>query len=126
MTENSNCDQIRYRLIDHQNDLMTAHTRIIPARQEVQHFKRQVSDLESQIRNAELQAIAGRVAPRALGPGGFAVSALNSFETNVRIGRLNDELTRAEAGLSDAEADIRKFEGDIRSTEAEYSRSGCS
>ena len=79
MTGNSNCDQIRRQLNDQQNDLMAAHTRIIPARQDVQRFERQVSDLERQIRNAELQAVAGRVAPRALGPGGFAVSALKFY-----------------------------------------------
>ena len=111
---------------------MEAHTRIIPARQDVQRFERQVSDLESRIRNAEIQAVAGRVAPRALGPGGFAVSALNTIETDIRIGRLNDELGRAEANLrqaenqlEEAEKSVREFEGHINSTEAEMARSGC-
>ena len=132
LTGNSNCDQIRRRLNNQQNDLIAAHTRIIPARQEVQHFERQVSDLKSQIRNAELQAVAGRVAPRALGPGGVAVSTLNLFETDIRIGRLNGELSRAEANFRDAngqlesaENQIRAFESHIDSTEAELSRSGC-
>lgn len=132
MTGNSNCDQIRRRLNNKPNDLMAAHTRIIPARQEVQHFERQVSDLKSQIRNAELQAVAGRVAPRALGPGGVAVSTLSLFETDIRIGRLNGELSRAEANFRDAngqlesaENQIRAFESHIDSTEAELSRSGC-
>ncbi len=111
---------------------MAAHTRIIPARQDVQRFERQVSDLERQIRNAELQAVAGRVAPRALGPGGFAVSALNSIESDIRIGRLNDELNRTESNLrqandqlESAESKIRALESHIISSEAELSRSNC-
>ena len=74
MTENSICEQIRVRLYDHQNNLMTAHARIIPARQDVEHFERQVSDLKSQTRTADAAATSGQAARHATDPGGLAVT----------------------------------------------------
>jgi peptidoglycan hydrolase CwlO-like protein len=126
------CESIRYRIIDFTNDLMTAQSRIFSAREKVQKFEQQVSDLESKILIAELQAVASRGAVRALGLGGAAVTALSSIEAEIRVSRLNDELNRAEANLTqattnfeDAEGKVRQFEGDIRTAEADFARTGC-
>lgn len=127
-----NCDDIRYQLIDQRNKLMTAHTLIIPARQERDRLQRLLDDLENRIQNARLDAQVGRTAPRALGPGGFAVSALSTLESEIRIGRLEGELVRTEADLAnaernfeDAESQVRALESTIRATEAELRRNGC-
>ena len=65
-------------------------------------------------------------------PGGFAVSGLSKLESEIRIGRLEEERSRAGAGLANAESDfddagslVIVVESTIRATEAELRRNGC-
>ncbi len=132
MKEDAACGRLRNNLIDHRNDLMKAQIEIFDARQERSRLERRVSDLENQISATRSRSVVGRLAPRAFGPGGYAVSALNSIDTDIRIGRLEGEFATAKAGLARAEEhlttverNIREYESLIPQTEQELMRRGC-
>ena len=132
MAQHVDCERFERILARQQNELMSAKPKAFRARQEQNRLRDKISELQQEIDIARFEATASRAAPRVLGPGGVLVTGLSFLTTDIRIGRLEDEISNLRGRLRYAENTLRTFEdeitnleGNIPRTERELSSRGC-
>jgi len=132
MSESNLCRTLRNTLLNHQNALQPARTKVHRVNAEIMRLEKLISDIENQIRIAEQEATimgAARKLGKRLGP---LVAVLGKTEAAIRLSRLKSDklyakadLDRAKTELMDAEEKVDEYIYGINLTSGEMQREGC-
>ena len=132
MPESELCGTLRNTLLNHQNALQPAQTKLHRLYTEIRRLEKQIPDLENQIRianeGATIMGTARKLGKR-LGP---LIAVLGKTEAAIKVPRLESEVRfakaehdRAKTELEQVENKIGGYEFGITLTTEQMEREGC-
>jgi predicted nucleic acid-binding Zn-ribbon protein len=132
MAESRLCNRLRNTILDHQNALQPARTKVHRLNAEINRLEKLIPDLESQIRFASVEATIMGAARRLKPKRGATIAVLGKTEAAIRLSRLESELRNAKPDLDRAKSELKEVEkmvdlyvGRIPATRIEMEREGC-
>jgi uncharacterized protein YlxW (UPF0749 family) len=127
------CQKIYGSYINDTDKANSLESKLFRKDREAKDVTRKVKEIDAQIRNEMISDIVGGAAGVVIGGGGgAAIEALNKLRSQIRIGRLQDELARAkekEVALVEEvrqwTAELNNLRGNAKTSLNEFNRMGC-